>query len=381
MTHSPHLSSMSNDPIENLDSTGFQLNDINLEETFELIQSLIPLKTCQYYQLLPIKLAENCLTLAMVNIHDILGLDHIKILITPFNYSLKIKQIDQQTHQIIISSYLNYSRAIISEQKMLEDEQEEHETKIEVDDSELEQLPPEIRNKFQKSSSDLTASDLENTAILIDKNIDKNEDISQIQLNQTSSSLKVEARYLSAPADFLATLAPAQIWRELLGRVLLGGIGRLYFEQKANYGRILWSQNGALQFAVNEISIDVFREVLTEIKRVAHLPPVTVHKITKVEIEKYYQGERLLFRLRLHPGEHGEEGNLQILRGKALIFYQQRQMNDMATQALQMAQQLERKLRQIRARKKINPSPITNIAELLELQESIQRQLKLLQES
>jgi hypothetical protein len=32
-----------------------------------------------------------------------------------------------------------------------------------------------------------------------------------------------------------------------LGRVLIGGIGRLYFERQSEQGRILWSQDGVLQ--------------------------------------------------------------------------------------------------------------------------------------
>ncbi len=378
MSHSPYLSSTSSAySQENHDYNGFQLTDVKLDETFNLIQSLIPLKTCQFYQILPISLQKDCLILAMVNNEDIIALDHVNVILAPFNYGLKIEKIDQQTHQIIISSYLNYSRALLSEQKILEEEQE---TKIEADYSEIESLSAfssPIKNKPNTSPQATYSPDQTS----VEKNTNQATDITNVAFNAVSSSLNVEAHYLSAPADFLATLAPTQIWRELLGRILLGGIGRLYFEQKAHYGRILWSQNGTLQFSVNEIATDIFREVLNEIKKIAHLPLVTVHKITKVEIEKYYQGERLLFRLRLQPGEYGEEGNLQILRGKALIFYQQRQMNDMTTQALEVAQQLERKLRQIRARKKINPSPISNLTELNELQASIQRQLKLLEES
>lgn len=381
MSYSPYLSSTSSAySQENHDYNGFQLTDVKLDETFNLIQTLIPLKTCQFYQILPISLEKDCLILAMVNHEDIIALDHVNLILAPFNYGLKIEKIDQQTHQIIISSYLNYSRALLSEQKILEEEQE---TKIEADYSEIEGLSAfssPLKNQPEISPPTIAIAD-QKALEKLEKNTDQATDITNVGFNPISSSLNVEAHYLSAPADFLATLAPTQIWRELLGRILLGGIGRLYFEQKAHYGRILWSQNGTLQFSVNEIATDIFREVLNEIKKVAHLPLVTVHKITKVEIEKYYQGERLLFRLRLQPGEHGEEGNLQILRGKALIFYQQRQMNDMTTQALEVAQQLERKLRQIRARKKINPSPITNLAELNELQASIQRQLKLLEES
>jgi type II secretory ATPase GspE/PulE/Tfp pilus assembly ATPase PilB-like protein len=351
----------------------FQLKNVKLDQTFNLIDSLIPLKSCQFYQVLPVSVVNNCLTLAMVNLDDELALEHIQLILAPYNYALEIEHIDQQTHQIIISSYLNYSRAILSEQKILEEEQE---TKISSDDS-LGKFSSKIKDETQVSQNYISVP----AQSTLDNYHDQTTNTTHLGISSTSSSLHVEAHYLNAPADFLATLAPAQIWRELLGRVLIGGIGRLYFEQKVNHARILWSQNGVLQFSVNEIATEVFREVLTEIKKLAHLPLVTVHKITKVEIEKYYQGERLLFRLRLQPGEYGEEGNLQILRGKALLFYQQRQMNDMAHQALQIAQQLERKLRQIRARKKINPSPINNLNELYELQESIQRQLKLLEES
>ena len=384
-------SSQSNSSKNNLNEN-INLTDVKLEETFKIIESIINLKLCQYHQILPINVKNRTLTLAMVNAEDKSILEHIKTIIKPYNYTLNIQNIDQQTHQIIISSYLKSHQPILSQKKFLYEDK----THIEIP-NQTKNKPSEIKNQqhhnLSKTSSDLSSKiqnklkDLKDNINISGKNkhnLDNSKspitDITNLP-RSSSAILNIDAHYLSAPPEFLVTLSPPQIWRELLARILMSGIGRLYFEKKADYGRILWSQNGVLQFSINKISTITFCDILNEIKKMVHLPLIQINKLTKVEIEKYYNNERLLFRLRLNIGEYGEEGNLQVLRGKALIFYQQRQMNDMANQALEIAQKLERKLRLIRARKQINPSPIYNLNELYELQASIQQQLKLLEES
>jgi hypothetical protein len=75
-----------------------------------------------------------------------------------------------------------------------------------------------------------------------------------------------------------------------------------------------------------------------------------VKTVKEVELERYYQGERLLLRLRVMPGKHGEDATLQVLRGAALKFHQRQQLTTMGRDALTIAQQLQNKLNDIRDR-------------------------------
>jgi hypothetical protein len=127
--------------------------------------------------------------------------------------------------------------------------------------------------------------------------------------------------------------------------------------------------------ALYEIPMKTFYGVLNEFKRLAHIPPTPVTATKKAEMEQYYRDERLLLRLTIIPGRHGEEGTLQVLRGQALVFHQQKQMDEQGSEALQIAQQLERKLRHIYLRSQINPSPVTALPELIAICDRMRAQL------
>ena len=167
--------------------------------------------------------------------------------------------------------------------------------------------------------------------------------------------LPVEPKHLSEPLTMLATLPPSELLVELLGRLLVGGIGRLYFERQSQHGRILWSQNGVLQSVLEELPLDVIQGVVNELKLLTHLPLIPVQKPKQVEIERRYQKHRLLLRLRVMPGVNGEEATVQVLRGAALKFYQQQQLASLSRDALTIAQELQRKVSEMRVRTRFYP--------------------------
>jgi len=167
--------------------------------------------------------------------------------------------------------------------------------------------------------------------------------------------LAVEPKHLLDPIDVLAKLQPAQLLKELLGRVLAGGIGRLYFERQQHNGRILWSQDGVPQSVLEHLPSDVVQGVINELKLLTRIPLLPVQKPKQVEIERIYQRHRLLLRLRVMPGNYGEEATLQVLRGAALKFYQQQQLTSLSRDALVIAQELQRKVNEISARTRFYP--------------------------
>ncbi len=198
--------------------------------------------------------------------------------------------------------------------------------------------------------------------------------------SDTVPLLQVNALYVSRPIEFLGTLAPPQLLQELLGRVLLGGIGRLYFERQPNQGRILWSQDGVLQSVLEGLSLRTFQGVILELKRLVNLPLIPITQPKQVEIERRYQQEELLLRLRVMPGTHGEEATLQVLRGAALKFYQRQQLEKLGQDALKLAQQLQRKLSEIRARAYRNPLPLEALPALNQMMEGLDKQMEALVE-
>jgi hypothetical protein len=198
---------------------------------------------------------------------------------------------------------------------------------------------------------------------------------------ETLLPLEVQALHLSRPIEFIATLGPKQILQELLGRVLVSGIGRLYFERQADRGRILCSQDGVLQSVLEGIALPIFQGLIVELKRIVSLPLLPVTQPKQVEIERRYQQEALLLRLRVMPGTHGEEATLQVLRGVALKFYQRQQLEKLSQDALKLAQELQRKLNEIRERSGRYPMPLEVLPALNQLLEGLDEQLESLAQS
>lgn len=126
----------------------------------------------------------------------------------------------------------------------------------------------------------------------------------------------------------------------------------------------------------------VFQGVINELKLLTHLSLISVEHPKQVEIERIYQQHRLLLRLRVMPGTHGEEATLQVLRGAALKFYQQQQLENLSRDALTMAQQLQTKINEIQKRTRIDPTltagQLDALPALDELLKSLNQQLETL---
>ena len=168
--------------------------------------------------------------------------------------------------------------------------------------------------------------------------------------------LEVKARNLSRSLEEIKNSPPDVLMHELLGRILSGGIGRLFFERQQYQGRILWSQNGALQSVLEGLAPPSFQGILDELKHLTGIPAAPIQKPRQVEIERAYQASRILLRFRIMPGTYGEEATLQILRGEALKFHQEQQISRLGQDVLSFAKQLQRKLDELDEQAKLEPS-------------------------
>jgi len=331
----------------------------NFGQIFTLIDSLVPLKDCLSNQILPLKLTNNCLILGMVNPENQDGLERVRSLCAFKDYTIQPQAIELKTYQSTLLAYSQHNlrhKSIASNPVPVFQERPTL-----IIDSPLE-LDLARSQRPQPVSKQQTAPELDAkkpTKIL--------------------PELSVRACYPSASAEFLATLPPGVLWQELLARLLETGIGRLYLKSLPTCGCILWFQNGHPMLSIDSLAPKNFQEVLTKLKNLVNLPLVSVKQTRKGQIECSYQNERLLLRWRISPVQQGEEATLQVLRGKALELYQQRQMDELAEQAWALAKQLKLKLDQILDYRKINPSPVSHLSALRQTQELINQQLNLLE--
>lgn len=382
----------------------------NFEPAFGLIDSLINKESCLYHQILPLSLVEKCLTVGMVNLKNTTALDYVRSLASDRDYTLKIQPIDSKTLQLILSAYSNStqtselqstnssktdksSMSINEQPTLLVDRPEQlmpgwTDESVNPSSRDNNDSPPTpSRQDLPPNIPQLSTDFNEQPTLLVDRPeqlmsglVGTDKEPSSLQ-NDKSPSLEAQSYSASESVEFFVDLSPQKLWQELLSRVISEGIGRLYFERQPDRGRIFWSKNGVLQLSLEKIAPSVFQGAIDEFKRFVQLSSTPLQQAKKGELERIYRQERLLLRWQIIPGKYGEEGTLQVLRGKASQLYQQRQIDELGTQAIQMAESLERKLRQMQSISRVNPTSVETVASLRKVVEKIERHLEALDKS
>ena len=363
---------------------------LNAEQMFILIDGVLPFEACLYHQILPLFIEGSRLNLGMVSPDDTVAVDYVRRILSYMNYSLVSRPISSEALQTVLSAYLHQTGSQHRPlQKLAQSARpmrgatrprpaqslDRHLQQTLVVDSPEELTldgitpqgsatpPPEI--PFPSPSE----GPLEADTVSIATPVPLHSSSEAIVAEESYAPpivppsviaplplLEVQTNYLSSPVELLATLPPATLLKELLARVLLGGIGRLYFERQPHNGRVLWSQNGILQSVIDRLEPQQFQGVLNELKRMTHLSLIPVQQPKQVEIERLYQNTRLLLRFRVMPSVNGEEATLQVLRGAALRFYQQQQLSTLERDAISIAKQLQLKVNEIRDRARVQSS-------------------------
>ncbi|MBE9205466.1 pilus assembly protein PilB [Nostoc sp. LEGE 06077] len=357
---------------------------INLEQEsdrlqiFQLIDHLLSFEACLYHQILPFRLEEGKqLRLGMVHPQDSSALDYVNRILCYVNCTMVTQELATDTHRSILSAYLNYKNTLNSNTKTV--------NHSDITSSQNQQQPPAsmVANmetpKNTQKLTDFPPLPEPNLSALAKK---LKEEITEAVLTNNLTILPVPAPELSTPVEVLALLPPKKLLEELLGRVLGGGIGRLYLERQPYKGRILWSDNGVVQSVLDNLPLSVFQGVLNELKRFASLPITTITEPKQIEKECVYQQNRVLLRLRVMPGIYGEEATLQVLRGAALKFHQQQQLARLSRDVLGISQQLSYKLQELNQRLILNSSLTPEQSDALDtlnrLVENLDQQVKIL---
>lgn len=385
---------------------------VDAEQAFRLVDSILPFEACLYHQILPLSLEGSRLKLGMVNMDDTAALDYVRRILAYMNCSLVPHPLASDIHYAALTAYLNYAgkqKAPVGTstqpvaRRIARKLAEESSRKVAeaVNDASVTGsepsagFDPHTNPTFLVESPELLHPDLPAPPELqVSSPIEMSQSPARSQpppleasvgssasnFGDVLPSLNIDVKHLSEPIDVLAALPPQELCQELLGRILTGGIGRLYFECQPQSGRILWSQNGVLQSVLEELPLATVQGVLQELKQLTRLPLIPVQKTRQIEIERLYQGQRLLLRLRIMPGNYGEEATVQVLRGAALKFYQQQQIATLGRDVLETAQELQRKVNQIHTQTRSNPMLLTEDADLIpaldEVLKSVGQQLE-----
>ncbi|MBD1821917.1 hypothetical protein H6F51_05320 [Cyanobacteria bacterium FACHB-DQ100] len=325
---------------------------MNSEEVFQLIDRVLPFEACLFHQILPLSIQHGKLHLGMVMLNDVAAIDYARQMAGYQNYSLIPQSLSSETHHSVLTAYLNYSQNRPAPSKP------QPTASLEAGFHDKDTLVLEVPDEQTALETDAPEAQatVQNPYMIL-------------------PDLPVSTRYAEEPIALLAQLPPSRLLKELLGRVLGNGIGRLFFERRERYGRILWSQNGTIQSVIETIALNKFQALIDELKHLTRLPLFPVTEIQQVEIERSYQRDRVLLRLRITPTEAGEQATLQVLRGAALKFYQRQQLTSLSRDALTIATRLQQKINELHHTATPLAEPRNVVPEIDQVMQIVEQQL------
>lgn len=361
LTNPPLPSPNANNPLLEFSVSADAADEINRDQMFRLLDTILPLEACWYHQVLPLSVEGKYMKLGMVDLDDEEATSYVRRALGHIHCTLLPRPISLSLLQHHLGEY---------QQQRHSPPQPQAPDLGQIRDPSTPAHPPsppvpppyavptalgsKIQTKLQTSIPDsppIASPALPTPAV----NPSPDADPAPPPLFPVKGSLphiptlKIQTYYLTQPIETLTDLPPHNLLQELLGRALVGGIGRLYFEEGEDYGHIFWSQSGVVQSVLDHLDLILFHGVMQALKALVKLPLEPVTETQNVELERIYLGKRLLLRIRIRQGDHGERATLQVLRGVALKFYEQQQVNRLEKDALQIAQQLQRKLTEIRS--------------------------------
>ncbi|MEM6254349.1 MAG: hypothetical protein AAF821_15635 [Cyanobacteria bacterium P01_D01_bin.156] len=332
----------------------------DLEQMFLLIESILPFEACLYYQVLPLSIEGSVLNLGVVNSQDTSAADYVRRQVSYINCSIVSQPISSDWHREILSKFLSYSakNRQASQQPSPQKTSKpvppfaDHPTLVVGAPTEIAERSPATPKSNPQPEQAVAPTD---NAVTQAASPPLHMDFSHGTDDEKHVSKPLDSETFQDELPNLKPMDPKGLTQTLLKKLITQeGIGRLYLQRQGKNARILWSKDGIVRSVMNDISSQQFQGVINEFKRMMSLALIPVRKSKQVEIERIHNQKRILLRLRVMPGEHGEEATLQVLRGAALKFYQQQQINNLGRDALGIAQDLQQRIDDLRTQAQRN---------------------------
>ncbi|MFQ4135909.1 hypothetical protein PGN35_006270 [Nodosilinea sp. PGN35] len=362
---------------------------LNVAQMLSLIDSILPFEACLYHEIIPLSVESSCLHLGMVNPSDTVATDYARKQVSFIHCSVMSWPVTSDWQRKMLSKYLSHAsrhrtRSQPPAAAASREQNQGDELLTFIVDS-----PEDLRSETPAPSPTAADPSVSPAAAPVSSASPPSPPTSSLPSANPSAEgapasqpleLMLAPGLSQMPVSQLHRLSPPQLTQALLHQVLNEGIGRLYIERRPTHGQVLWSKDGVVQAALQQLSLDQIQSVINELKRLTHLPLLPTAQPKQADIERLYKGDRVLLRLRLMPGTHGEEATLQVLRGAALKFYQQQQIKQMGEDALGVAQTLQKRISEIRQRAResltIEPPSAQTLAALGQLLKTMEEQIE-----
>ncbi len=359
---------------------------VRTDLVFPLINTLLPFEACLYHGLLPLYVSDDEFYLGMVNLEDNAALAYAKQILSYLKYHIIPQTIDSETHHQVLSAYLS----VQSQSKLPGTEplklKAAPEPELDAtahwarDGDEMDDAAATSAFDLGQLGQVSASAPVVTTAQSLPEDAEDEfaDTVPSIAIPKSSLPVQFSVADLPIPGQALPelvlpkpeitdprSLRPEEFLNVLLRRVLHSGIGRLFLLYEDGSGRVVWAENGERKTVLQRVPLHQLNGAIGALKQLMRLPIAPLDTVTEAEIERLYQRQRVLLRLRITPKPTGEEATLQVLRGNALKFYQKHQLQHLSRDTKAIARQLQEKLDQLKSHT-VNPPPVPEVVTELE---------------
>ena len=254
--------------IESLDP---EIEEVQSNQTAQLIETLIPLDLCRRYRLIPLKKQDTeppSLLVAMVEPENLEAQDDLNRILRPKGIDLQRMVITKADYQKLIDQYLDA--------------------------------------QVKKEKPGKKAEDV---------NVDVSLDLDNLDINLEESEDEV--------ADDLGAVNDAQgapiinLVNKILAKALQEGVSDIHVEPQENGLRVRYRKDGVLQQAFDQMPKKIIPSVIARFKIMADLDIAEKRLPQDGKIRRMFQGRKVDFRVNSLPSRFGEKVCLRILDNSA----------------------------------------------------------------
>ncbi len=371
---------------------------IDMTRSFKLINKVLPFEACLYHEILPLCLQGDELYLGLVDLEDTEALTYARRMLGFLKYQLVPQTIGSETHRQVLSAYLHDQAQMAGIAAL-----PEHTTASPppLPETPLPETPPQtlhlrpqdllttwpLHTAAPASTQSVPDMAVKPTYLIVDP--DTAPAVTPAATPTATPAAAPPAIPFDLPGSALPELVlqsppPGAPWQSLSGqafmhglliRMMASGVGRLFLVRKLGSGQVLWTENGVAKMLLEQVAPDQLRGAIEALKQLTHLPAAGVEAPIEVEIERFYQRQRILLRLRITPKDGGEEATIQVLRGAALKFYQKHQIHNLRRDTQAIAQALRQKVLELGKRSAIDDIDRSTLPEIDRTIASLEAQL------
>ncbi|MGK7912987.1 MAG: GspE/PulE family protein [Synechococcus sp.] len=282
--------------IYGLQSLDIALAGIDVDGVLALIDTLLPLDTCNRYKMCPVSQEGDVVTVAMVNPENLQAMDDLNRRLRLQGLKLKRVVFGPGDFENLLDDCLNKQAESLATGSGKEDydDDDDYDGDDYYDDDEEEELDDE---EFEDE-------DIEVTGRLEDIDLD----ISGLEEGDDDVGESLESALRSAEGAPIIKLA-----NQIMVKALKEGVSDIHLEPQEEYLRVRFRRDGVLRKGFDNLPKKITSALTTRFKILAELDIAERRKPQDGRIRRMFKRRRIDFRVNALPSRYGEKIVMRIL--------------------------------------------------------------------